>query len=1405
MGTTVLIILFAVVFYAIHKERERRDSLEELLDRLSMRVGALERNETKQTGIVQKISAEIMKLKKKLEAPALCAVGASGTKGVAAVIGTSGPARESSVEPRRVTISALGKNDAAKLHEEKKEMPVQTVQKLQPMQPLQVRPEPLQPQVRKEAPAAKPEMPKAASGEEPSRSREEQAEKTFSRPEIASVGPEKRDAPTTGSQPGSFHDLREEQRQKSAAAALRESAEKSLSVKSYAAPARCYSNPIRVTPGVPPAGEAESAQKSITRAETVCPSQTRKHYTEKASRFEMAYAGTCLNYVGLVFLITGILTYLTVQLSSSLPNGVLQCIAGLSLGLTMILTGYYLNHRNMQKFAHIVVAGGFCIMFFTVCATYFHFHLIREWLLFLSIFVIVAASGISIFRLDSKFIGNSMLVTVFLAPALMKFGFSSVGTISLYLIAVNLGIAYVAYHKKWDYYLIVSFVSTYLLYFCSFHFTQPVHALGFLIVMYLIYLFSNNVLHFVRKTSSGFHMALSYINPTVFAVVSYFLLIKMANLWATIVYLMLAVIHLVLTVRARRLEERDALFTDIVNNHLILGLLFLTASISFVTYFSNATAFFPVVTALWFIEAYVLFVISFHLRGLERILRRYSYFAMTLASAQLFYVIPTMGQSLSALAIYLMACLSYCVYFNAIYQRRQIVGSEEKSAMTVSLIAAIGVVTYIIYRFSLETLWIPVLCGLFSHLLLYVSMRFNALYSTILRRFSFAYMALFTCQLVLMKVNSSHTALVSTEFLMLLISWVLYVGYFAFLRAYRAAAGEEVRFAMTFSLVASFALLTYLVHEAVTVRLYLPIAYGALSLCALFVSNTFLKEHAQLMRRFSYAWMVLFTCFQILLLNVAGAFKIPSQQFVLSMLSLVMYTTYFAIFYRLRSDATEEEKYARTLSLLGAVVMAIHIIYSSFVGTLYLPLVSGILAHMALQVSLRLMPEYSKLWRRLSFLLMAFVAYSLFFALPISPGMKMTVVSAKFILYFFSSTLYFTYFLALYRHRDAFGSEERYYMALTALSSLVIAGYLLITLSSGVLYLKVCATLLSAAVLFVSLRYFEIMIDYHKLAFLGLTGVTLSILFSGFMIAQAPLFLNIRFGAMMLIILIHLLCYVMLRRNEDRIPAADRWTIGAIPYMIIIIAMKAFLLEMPGSGSTVIWSLMALAMLYYSTRNSEGDVFRLLSAPMSLKGLSSYSSAGTSRENVTALSYLMFFVTFLKSVVFDANFFIKAGRIDIPAPGTLNPGDVLSMLILTIVYICAARLVWKSYETRNLLVALGLFIFSFQSSFVLYKLWGVWDYFQTILSAYWSIIAFAFITYGIYRELKVFRLFGLILISATIMKIGYVDLWVLSYNNRVITFTILGLIMMVTSFLYQKNRNTIAEKSTPGSLAVEPA
>lgn len=745
-------------------------------------------------------------------------------------------------------------------------------------------------------------------------------------------------------------------------------------------------------------------------------------YSEKASRAEMEVGGYYLNVAGIIFLVIGLVFFLKMKVLGLFSAGVLQVLAGAAAGAGLIVLGDRAFRTNMQKYGHPLIAGGFSILFITVCAAYFHYHLLAQGLFFVFITALVAGSGISVFRYDSKLIGNLTLGALFLAPSFLGARLP-LETLVTYLAAINVGTAYVAYYKKWDYYLLVAFLGTYVLYFSHFQMLYPAPTLAFLIGIYLLHLVSNNVLHFIRKSTSGYNLLLSFVNPLVFAATSYFVLLKMMNATATLVYLAIAVIHLALARKAAKLQERDGAFCDITATNLTLGILFVTAAISFITYFSQTTSYFAVVTALWFLEAFVLLEGSFRPEatlGLDRILRRSSCFCMLLAGAQLFLVIPTMADALlpgtidEKLVITVVSILLCFLYFLTLYRRRDLLGGEERAAMVGSALA-------------------------------------------------------------------------------------------------------------------SFALVLNLGIDR------LPILHALVALCLV-----------------SY----LFIAASVKFNDVLGGFRYAGVAgFTISFIALVFYP---------------------------------------------------------------------------------------------------------------HETLPF-----LFNGR--------------------------------------CAVYLAAA--------------------------------SIFMLATGAL-----------------------DRSWFLLPDRDRNIPAVFTGFTVLILVKLALLEAVHSGSTFLVALVALGFL----RNR-------------------------SRESNAGIAQLLLFLVFIKSIVFDANLDIRNGNLDIAMWGAMGVGDFLTLGGTVWAFFAAAALVRDQVAHRNVYTLLGLITLAFHVTHVLYNYLGILDIFQVILSVFWCCCALLIITYGVVKEVKVSRLFGLVILIASVLKICLVDIWVLNAYNQMTTLLIMGGLLIATSFIYQSHREALAE------------
>jgi uncharacterized membrane protein len=82
---------------------------------------------------------------------------------------------------------------------------------------------------------------------------------------------------------------------------------------------------------------------------------------------------------------------------------------------------------------------------------------------------------------------------------------------------------------------------------------------------------------------------------------------------------------------------------------------------------------------------------------------------------------------------------------------------------------------------------------------------------------------------------------------------------------------------------------------------------------------------------------------------------------------------------------------------------------------------------------------------------------------------------------------------------------------------------------------------------------------------------------------------------------------------------------------------------------------------------------------------------------------------------------------------------------------------------------------------------------QLWLSLVWTVYSGAMLTVGIARRSKMLRVMALLLLGLTIFKVFLFDLSSLEKFYRIISFVVLGAILLAVSFLYQRYRRQLAE------------
>jgi hypothetical protein len=94
----------------------------------------------------------------------------------------------------------------------------------------------------------------------------------------------------------------------------------------------------------------------------------------------------------------------------------------------------------------------------------------------------------------------------------------------------------------------------------------------------------------------------------------------------------------------------------------------------------------------------------------------------------------------------------------------------------------------------------------------------------------------------------------------------------------------------------------------------------------------------------------------------------------------------------------------------------------------------------------------------------------------------------------------------------------------------------------------------------------------------------------------------------------------------------------------------------------------------------------------------------------------------------------------------------------------------------------------FQRSRSYYESGAVYRIGFTIL---WCVYSFGMIAYGIFRRNKIARISAISLFGLTLVKLVTFDTWNLSTGYKVICYLLLGVVLLVVAFLYQKFKNII--------------
>jgi len=916
------------------------------------------------------------------------------------------------------------------------------------------------------------------------------------------------------------------------------------------------------------------------------PGRQPGHSSEEATAAEMKFAGHYLNLFGMFLLVVGVVSNLK---SSGAGTGLLETLLGVALGLVLLGAGEYSASRGDGRYSHPLLTGGFCLLFLAICSAHFRHSLIGLEALFGWLLLVVIASNASVFRHDSKLIGNVMLTVYFLTPIFMTFSFLDFSTIFLYLLAINLGATIVAFHKRWEFQLTVSAIGSYAFYFAHFRTGVAWQSLAFLLAVYGLSLVVNYLLYFLQPESGDSNLLLSLVSQVIFIVLSAVVVLGLPNWSRVTVYVLLAVGQGVVAYLADQRRDRHDNFVTLATGSSIISLLFVSVAISFVTYFSDSTTYFGLVTFLWFAFALTTLEIGFRLPRHRRVMSRFSYFGLILGGAQVLYVLPSMVGS----ELLQMGGLGlFWVYFASLYRRRRaLVGKDVHVLPGTALAGVLLTVNTVFQIFSPE---------------------YSMLALTALAALSLAGKLELNPRLLLLTPHLLSVAAVWASL---------------FLSPTVAAA-------------------TCLIASCLVLG-------GALEYAAR-------REGCSIASAAHYSWVWV----GLLLLRLASLpFEYSPAAGLVSLAAAHLIGKLVSLKLRQGRVLSQTMEFS-SVAIAGILVLG----GSPSISTLLVVVLALLLSH---YLQFRLDGRSADLDILIWF---GLVVHLLIQSYQPYPATSLALLAAGAVLFSYS---------------------DRVQVGL-ALQTLAVVGIILLPIDRAV-----ALELLLTGVL--------LLVAFQRVHEVGSKG---EMQYSG--------------------------CGFLL--------AVCKWTV---------------MLD-PGPISTVLWAVIAFGLLYYAVGNEE------LGAWNECNG------------GVFDLARWMYFVAFVKSVLYDTNFVEN-----------LAPSQYPCTFLVSAIYLATGHLLVRKREVRNFFLVLGLLICSFQVTFLLHSGWGDRDLFQPLLSGFWAVVALFVVAAGISLHLKVYRLFGLVMLVANTAKILLVDIHVLDSYSRTNTYLILGVLLMATSFLYQRRREVL--------------
>lgn len=319
--------------------------------------------------------------------------------------------------------------------------------------------------------------------------------------------------------------------------------------------------------------------------------------------------GRVLGVVGVVAVLLGISFFLRYAFVNNLIGVTGRVIIGIIFGAAFISVGQYLREKY-RAYSNILIGCGIGLLYLTTFASFAFYHLISSPVAY-GLIIGVTAMAVVLSVIDNAMILATMgVVGGFLTPIFLTLQNASLVQVLTYVLILDIGVMVTAYVYKWRKLSAIAFIGTWLLVFASFATLYEVtdkFLLCFFLALYFLSFLASSVFHHVvrKETSDALDLFVIVVNALSYSAVTYGLLYDPYQYMMGFFMVLLSLLYFAVAYLSFSTNKENRLLNLFLP---AMAALFLTLAIP--AQFDG-----PWIALAWFIEALILYIIDYNLKG----------------------------------------------------------------------------------------------------------------------------------------------------------------------------------------------------------------------------------------------------------------------------------------------------------------------------------------------------------------------------------------------------------------------------------------------------------------------------------------------------------------------------------------------------------------------------------------------------------------------------------------------------------------------------------------------------------------------------------------------------------------------------------------------------------------------